>query len=154
MSAKKQLSLVRNLLVFTLIGWFLLSFMVVPVISVFRTTFFASGTFSVEAIGKLATSGRIVKSLANTYLMALCTVVTVTIVGMFQILVTEYFAVRGARWMEIVFMSPLVYGGISLVTGYNYVYSAHGAVTNLLARVFPGMNVNWFTGFYGRSVRP
>ena len=46
-------------------------------------------------------------------------------------------------------MTPLLYGGISLVTGYNYVYASNGVVTKLLASWIPGMNVNWFTGFTG-----
>lgn len=149
MSVKKKLSIVRNALIFTLIVWFLVAFMIVPVISVLRTTFFADGRFSFEAIAKLAGSARVRKSLTSTYVMAFWTVITVTAVGMFQILVTEYFKVAGSKFMEIVFMSPLIYGGISLVTGYNYVYSANGVLTKLLVQLFPAMNANWFTGFTG-----
>lgn len=51
--------------------------------------------------------------------------------------------------MEIAFMTPLMYGGISLVTGYNYIYSSDGIVTQFLTQIFPNMNANWFTGFTG-----
>lgn len=77
MSIKKKLSLVRNLLMFTVIGWFLLTFMIIPVISVFKTTFFAEGTFSFEAIIRLATSDRVRKSLANTFVMAFWSVIRI-----------------------------------------------------------------------------
>lgn len=149
MSLKKKLSILRNAVLFTFIAWFLFSFMIVPVISVLKTTFFVDGRFSFEAIGRLAESVRVRKSLFNTFTMAFCSVITVSIVGVFQILVTEYFKIRGAKFMEIAFMTPLMYGGISLVTGYNYIYSSDGIVTQFLTQIFPNMNANWFTGFTG-----
>lgn len=149
MSVKKKLSIVRSVLMFAIIAWFLVTFIIVPVISVFRTTFFTEGSFSFEAIRKLAASERVRRSLSNTYKMAFWTLITVTINGIFQILVTEYFDIKGSKLLELAFMTPLIYGGISLVTGYNYLYSANGYVTQLLLKVFPGMNPNWFTGFTG-----
>lgn len=149
MSLKKKLSILRNAVLFTFIAWFLFSFMIVPVISVLKTTFFVGGRFSFEAIGRLAESARVRKSLFNTFTMAFCSVITVSIVGVFQILVTEYFKIRGAKLMEAAFMTPLMYGGISLVTGYNYIYASDGIVTQCLTQIFPNMNANWFTGFTG-----
>lgn len=149
MSVKKKLSIVRSILMFAIIAWFLVTFIIVPVISVFRTTFFADGSFSFEAIQKLAASDRVRRSLSNTYKMAFWTLITVTINGMFQILVTEYFDIKGSRLLEMAFMTPLIYGGISLVTGYNYLYSVNGYVTQLLVKIFPAMNPNWFSGFTG-----
>lgn len=149
MSVKKKLSIVRSVLMFAIIAWFLVTFIIVPVISVFRTTFFADGSFSFEAIQKLAASDRVRRSLSNTYKMAFWTLITVTINGMFQILVTEYFDIKGSKLLELAFMTPLIYGGISLVTGYNYIYSANGYITQLLLKVFPSLNPNWFTGFTG-----
>lgn len=46
-------------------------------------------------------------------------------------------------------MSPLVYGGISLVRGYKYAYSSNGILTQLLDKLLPNFNENWFTGFVG-----
>lgn len=149
MSLKKKLSILRNAVLFTFIAWFLFSFMIVPVISVLKTTFFVGGRFSFEAIGRLTESARVRKSLFNTFTMAFCSVITVSIVGVFQILVTEYFKIRGAKLMEAAFMTPLMYGGISLVTGYNYIYASDGIVTQCLTQIFPNMNANWFTGFTG-----
>lgn len=146
---KKKLSVAGQAVIFIAIGWFLLAFVITPVFSVIRTIFFTDGSFSFHSIEKLASSGRVRSALTNSYLMAFCTVITVSIVGFFQILVTEYFRVRGSKFMELVFMTPLLYGGISLVTGYNYVYSANGFFTKILTQVFPGMNPYWFTGFTG-----
>ena len=149
MSIKKKLSLVRSALMFAIIAWFLFTFIIVPVFSVFKTTLFPDGSFSFEAIQKLAKSERVRRSLTNTYTMAFWTLITVTINGIFQILVTEYFDIKGSKLMEFAFMTPLIYGGIALVTGYNYLYSANGYITQFLLQIFPNMNPNWFTGFTG-----
>lgn len=149
MSTRKKLSIIKNIVLFVLIGWFLFSFIIVPVFSVLRTAFFPNGSFSAEAFQKLFSSPRIEKSLINTYVMTFCSIITVTIVGIFQILVTEYFDIKGSKIMELAFMTPLIYGGISLVRGYNYVYSSHGILTKFLIKIFPSLNPNWFTGFVG-----
>lgn len=149
MSNRKKLSIVRNVLLFAVIVWFLVAFLIVPVVGVFKTTFFADGHFSTEAFRKLISSPRIRRSLANTYVMAFWTILTVSVVGIFQILVTEYFDIKGAKIMEIAFMTPLVYSGISLVRGYKYVYSSRGMLTQFLVKIIPNFNENWFTGFAG-----
>ena len=149
MSVKKKLSILRNVLIFTAIAWFLVTFLIVPVLSTVKTTFFTDGAFSMQSVQKLLSSERVKRSLSNTYKMAFWSFVTVTINGVFQVLVTEYFDIKGSKLLELAFMTPLLYGGISLVTGYNYVYASNGVVTKLLASWIPGMNVNWFTGFTG-----
>lgn len=149
MSVKKKLSILRNVLIFTAIAWFLVTFLIVSVLSTVKTTFFTDGAFSMQSVQKLLSSERVKRSLSNTYKMAFWSFVTVTINGVFQVLVTEYFDIKGSKLLELAFMTPLLYGGISLVTGYNYVYASNGVVTKLLASWIPGMNVNWFTGFTG-----
>lgn len=149
MSSKKIIQKFLYGLLFLVIGWFILSFIIQPVIGVFKEIFFADGSFSFEAITKLTSSKRVLSSLTNTYVMAFFTVITVSIVGIFQIMVTEYFDIKGARIMDAIFHTPLLYGGISLVTGYNYIYSSNGFVTKLLLEYFPNLNPKWFTGFVG-----
>ena len=149
MSRRKLLTRIGAALLFSVIGWFVLSFIIVPVVGVLYEIFFSDGTFSGEAILKLIQSKRVLASLKNTYVMALCTIVLVNIIGIFQIMVTEYFDVKGAKLLNLAFMTPLVYGGISLVTGYNFVYSSEGLLTRTLVELFPGMNEYWFTGFTG-----
>lgn len=149
MSKRQFITRIAALLLFSVIGWFILSFIVVPVIGVIYEIFFSEGSFSNEAILKLVKSKRVVASLKNTYVMAICTIVLVNLIGIFQIMVTEYFDVKGTKLLNVAFMTPLVYGGISLVTGYNFVYSSSGLLTRTLVEWFPGMNPYWFTGFTG-----
>lgn len=149
MSSKKILQKVLYTALFVIIGWFILSFIIFPVISVFREVFFADGSFSFETIEKLTRSKRVQSSLKNTYAMAFCTIITVSVVGIFQIMVTEYFDIKGSKILDVLFHTPLIYGGISLVTGYNYIYSSNGFITKFLVDIFPNMDPKWFTGFCG-----
>lgn len=149
MSSKKLVQRILYIVLFAVIGWFILAFIISPVVGVIGEIFFKEGRFSFEVIEKLAGSGRVKGSLKNTYLMAACTIVTVTIVGIFQIMVTEYFKIKGSKILDAIFHTPLLYGGISLVMGYNYIYSSNGFVTKLLLEYFPDMDPKWFTGFVG-----
>ena len=121
---------------FAVIGWFILAFIIMPVVGIIREIFFQDGSFGADVIQKLTDSKRVVSSLKNTYVMAFWTVITVTIVGIFQIIVTEYIDVKGSKILDAIFHTPLLYGGISLVTGYNYIYSSHGFVTKALMEVY------------------
>lgn len=149
MSTRKLVQRLLYAALFAVIGWFIVAFVLYPVVSVMREIFFRDGSFSFDTIAKLAKSRRVQTSLKNTYIMALCTIVTVSVVGFFQIMVTEYFDVKGSKILDAIFHTPLIYGGISLVTGYNYIYSSNGFVTKALVEMFPGMNPKWFTGFMG-----
>lgn len=149
MSTKKKLTNVFLLAFFAVICWFIIAFIVSPVFSVIKEIFFTDGDFSFASFGRLFGSPRVRKALTNSYAMAFWTVITVSAVSIFQIMVTEYFKVKGSKILEVIFMTPLMYGGISLVTGYNYVYSSNGFITKMLMQVFPNMNSYWFTGFTG-----
>ncbi len=149
MSRKKFMVSAGYALLFAAISWFLVAFIIVPVISVVREVFFSSGGFSLATVERLIGSRRVVNALKTTFIVAFWTIVTVSIVGIFQIMVTEYFDIKGSKFLSLVFMTPLVYGGISLVTGYNYVYSASGFITKWLVSVFPTLNPYWFTDFTG-----
>ncbi len=149
MSRRRLITRIGFFALFTVIGWFIFSFILVPVVGVIREIFFTDGTFSVDVIKTLLSSRRVMSSLKNTYIMAICTIVLVNIIGIFQIMVTEYFDIKGTKLLNLAFMTPLVYGGISLVTGYNFVYSSTGLLTRAMVELFPGMNPYWFTGFSG-----
>lgn len=149
MSLKKLLSIVISVILFSVIGWFIITFIIVPVVSVISEIFFTNGQFSLESIKKLAASQRVKNALVNSFVMAFFTIITVSVVGFFQILVTEYFKIKGAKLLNAAFMTPLLFSGISLVRGYNFVYSSTGFITNSLLHIFPNMNPYWFTGFVG-----
>ena len=45
-------------------------------------------------------------------------------------------------------MTTLIYGGVTLVSGYKFIYSDNGVLTNLMASIFPNMDKTWFTGYW------
>lgn len=83
----------------------------------------------------------------NSLKLAVCLVVTVNVVGVSIVLLTEYFDIKGAKILRLGYMTTLIYSGVALVTGYLFLYDSDGILTSWLAGVFPGMNRNWFSGF-------
>lgn len=149
MNTKKLVLRLSLFSIFTIIGWFILTFIIMPVFGVLNEIFFSNGDFSFAVIKKLTDSSRVMKSLGNTYVMTFWTVITVNIVGIFQIMVTEYFDIKGSRLLNLAFITPLIYGGISLVSGYKFVYDSGGILTKGLYALLPFINRDWFTGFTG-----
>jgi iron(III) transport system permease protein len=105
------------------------------------------GQFSLRAFEKLFSSARAMKSLRNSFILAFSMIITVNIVGTFIVLVTEYFDIKGAKILKIGFMSTLVYSGIVLVAGYQFVYGANGFLATLIAAVIPEYQAEWFRGY-------
>lgn len=133
--------------VFLVVGWFVVTFMVWPNIRLLLQVFHPEGAWSFDVLPKLLSSDRAMKSLRNSFLLAIVLSVSVNVVGTFIVLVTRYFDVKGSRILFAGFATTLLYGGVVLVSGYNLIYGPRGFVTTILSRFFPGMDTSWFTGF-------
>ena len=128
--------------------WFLLTCIIVPIINLMGTIFLADGSFSLEPIQKLLKSKKAMKSLRNSFILGPTLSLSVGIVGIFLVLVTEYFDVKGAKILRLGYMTTLLYGGIILVSGYKFIYGSNGFLTNALVSIFPDFNRNWFQGYW------
>jgi iron(III) transport system permease protein len=135
------------LVVGVVLTWFVVAFLVLPNIRLLGETFFPDGEFSGRAVEKLLSSERAVRSLGHSVLLAVALAVTTNVVGIFIVLVTRYFAVRGARVLWLGYATTLIYGGVVLAAGYDFVYGDAGVLTPLLVGLLPGLDEGWFTGF-------
>ncbi|GHJ41980.1 iron ABC transporter permease [Streptomyces sp. TS71-3] len=129
-----------------LLLWFVFAFLVFPNLVMLREIFLPDGSFSTRAFTELWSSDRARESLRNSFLLAAALSVTVNAVGVFIVLATRYFALRGARLLWLGYATTLVYGGVVAVSGYTFVYGEHGLLTRLLVDAFPGTDPAWFSG--------
>ncbi len=125
-------------------------FMLLPCLntltSIFNTTN-AAGETDPLAVIRFFFAGSMGKYVWNSLKLAVCLVVTVNVVGVSIVLLTEYFDIKGARVLRLGYMTTLIYSGVALVTGYLFLYDSNGILTTLLANAFPSFNPNWFSGF-------
>lgn len=128
--------------------WFTATFLVMPNANLLATTFFPDGTFSLRAVERLLSSERALRTIGNSFLLAVTLSITVNVVGIFIVLVTQYFRVRGARLLWLGYATTLIYGGIVLAAGYNFIYGRFGFVTNLVANWYPDIDRDWFSGYF------
>ncbi len=126
-------------LMFLFFAWFILACLVLPNLNLLKTVFFADGNFSTEPIRKLLKSKRAMKALRNSFILAPTLSITVGFVGITLVLLTEYFDIKGANILRLGYMTTLIYGGITLVSGYKFIYGSSG--------FFPNMNASWFQGY-------
>ena len=147
-SAKSMLRSPFVIIVGTVLTWFIAAFLVWPNANVLIETFFPGGNFSGRAAEKLFSSQRAMKSLGNSFLLAVALSITVNVVGIFIVLVTHYFRIRGSRILFLGYATTFIYGGIVLAAGYKFIYGDKGIVTAFLLNVFPGMEPGWFSGFF------
>lgn len=128
--------------------WFIAAFLVWPNANVLIQTFFPDGQFSGRAAEKLFSSQRAMKSLGNSFLLAVALSITVNVVGIFIVLVTQYFKIRGSRILFLGYATTFIYGGIVLAAGYKFIYGEKGIVTGFLASLVPELDHGWFSGFF------
>ncbi|KMY48412.1 ABC transporter permease [Peribacillus loiseleuriae] len=134
-------------LVGIILTWFIAAFLVLPNVNILYTTFFADGAFSLEPFQKLISSKRAMNSLLNSFILGITLVITVNITGVFLVLVTDYFAIKGAKILRLVYFTTMIYGGLILVSGYQFIYGNSGFLTTALVKIFPTMNPDWFVGY-------
>ena len=128
--------------------WFIMACMILPIFNLLKTVFFEGGTLSLDAFNKLLKSKKAMKALQNSFILAPTLSITVGLVGISLVLITEYFDIKGANILRLGYMTTLIYGGVTLVSGYKFIYSNLGVLTNLMSSIFPNMNRNWFTGYW------
>ena len=128
-----------------------LGFMVLPCLntltSIFTTKSAATGETDPLAVIRFFFAGTMGRYVWNSLKLALCLVVTVNVVGISIVLLTEYFDIKGAKILRAGYMTTMIYSGVALVTGYLFLYDSDGILTTMLVNAFPGMNKNWFSGF-------
>ncbi|WP_243343688.1 hypothetical protein [Anaerococcus sp. AGMB09787] len=84
MEAKAKKSKLLNILLIISVGavlYFLIAFVLLPNISVLKSSFVVDGSLSFSSINKIIKSKRVMDGLKNSFLMALTLPVTVSIVG-------------------------------------------------------------------------
>ena len=129
------------------LAWILIAFVVFPNLNLLQRVFYDNGTFTLDAIQKVLKSERAINSIINSFVLAISMVLTVNLVGTLCVLFTEYWEIKGARFLKIGYMTSLVYGGVVLVAGYKFVYGSNGLLTKFLVSIFPEFDVNWFIGY-------
>lgn len=124
--------------------WLAVSFLYYPIIAVLIEAFGAEGASVRETIDRLIGSTNVRESIANTLFMACLTVVTVNIVGLFQVAILEFFSVRGSGLLKVAFATPIVFTSVTAISGYSFVYGEFGIFTKFLTLINPELNAKWF----------
>ncbi len=133
-----------------LFAYLFLGFMVIPCFNTLTSVFTAkdsAGNSDPLAVIRFFLAGTMPGFVWNSLKLALCLVVTVNVVGISIVLLTEYFDIKGAKILRMGYMTTLIYSGVALVTGYQFLYDSNGMLTTWLSGLFPDMNKQWFSGF-------
>lgn len=137
----------NKILLNSILIWIIFSFIIYPNVSLIKNTFVINGDISLRAIDKLLSSERAMKSLFNSFILAISLSLTVNIFGIFIVLITEYFDIKGSKILKLGYFTPMIYGGIILASGYKLIYGETGIVTSFLIKIFPSLPLNWFEGY-------
>lgn len=125
-------------------------FMLLPCLNTLTSVFStvdAAGDRDPLAVIRFFFAGNMRSFVWNSLKLAIALVVTVNVVGISIVLLTDYFDIKGARLLRMGYMTTLVYSGVALVTGYLFLYDSNGILTTALVNAFPNVNPNWFSGF-------
>lgn len=137
-----------RILILIFLAWFTVTFLLYPILDVFREAFWVDGHFNTVLVERVLQSDRAMNAIKNSVLLAIVLTFTANIVGTLLVLFTDYFKIKGANVLRVAYMSTLVFGGLVLNNGYLFVYGEAGIVTRLLLKIFPGMDPGWYSGFW------
>lgn len=137
-----------SILLYGLIVWFVIAFLIYPNLNIYGEIFFKDGQFTLEAAEKLLSSERAMRSLYNSFILVFSLIITVNVVGITLVLISEYFEIKGAKILRLGYFTTLIYSGVVLVSGYKFVYGEEGFMTKLLVYLFPSFDATWFHGYW------
>ena len=125
--------------------WIAVTFVYTPIVSVIESAFTRDGSFSLAAANELFGSRRVRQAISNTLIVTAFSIVTVNVVGLFQVAALEYISVRGRAFLKFAYAMPLVFVSVVAATGYKFAYGQNGVVTRSLQSILPS---DWFTGTF------
>lgn len=141
----------RRWLFFSLLAiilcWLIFTFLLLPNFNLLGLTLFPDGKFDPGPVMKILASERVRRALVHSFVLAVSLTVTVNVLGIFEILVLDYFDIKGVKWLNIAYHSPLICNGMVLVTAYNFIFGSQGFLTANLLQLYPDLNPYWFRGF-------
>ena len=135
---------------FLLFAYLFVGFMLIPCFNTLASVFSVvnpDGSRDPLAVIRFFFAGSMGRFVLNSLKLAVCLVITVNVVGISIVLLTEYFDIKGANVLRLGYMTTMIYSGVALVTGYLFLYDSDGIITTKLVELFPEMNKNWFSGF-------
>lgn len=133
-----------------LFAYLFFGFMLLPCLNTLTSIFNtqnAAGERDTWAVIRFFFAGNMARYVWNSLKLAILLVITVNIVGVSIVLLTEYFDIKGAKILRLGYMTTLIYSGVALVTGYLFLYAPDGILTTAMKEAFPDFNQSWFTGF-------
>lgn len=128
--------------------WAALAFIYTPIFSVLKFAFAPEGELSFQAVDELSSSRRVRQAIANTFVVAAFSVITVNVVGIFQVAALEYLKIRGRGFLRLAYSTPLIFVSVAAATGYGFVYGENGVLTRLIQQVWPALPNDWFSGTF------
>lgn len=131
-----------------LILWVAVSFIVAPIYSVLTQAFVDGSRLDFSAAQELAASGRVRSAIRNTLIVSALSVVTVNIIGIFEVAALEYLDIKGRRFLKFAYAMPLIFGSVVAAAGYNFTYGQTGVVTRAIQAIFPALPNDWFSGIF------
>ena len=149
-SRKLDLSLIWKIFGTAFFVYLFFGFMLLPCLNTLTQIFTvkdANGNIDPFAVIEFFLAGNMPSFVWNSLKLALALVVTVNVVGVSIVLLTDYFDIKGANILRLGYMTTLIYSGVALVTGYLFLYDSDGIITTWLADIFPSMDKTWFTGY-------
>ena len=131
-------------------AYLFLGFMLLPCLNTLTSIFTtknAAGETDPFAVIRFFLAGSMGKYVWNSLKLAILLVITVNIIGISIVLLTEYFDIKGAKILRLGYMTTLIYSGVALVTGYMFLYAGDGILTTFMKELNPEFNPTWFNGF-------
>ncbi|MBR4711803.1 MAG: iron ABC transporter permease [Clostridia bacterium] len=126
-----------------------LGFMVFPCWDTLKSVFTAVPGDPFATIRYLRT-GNMFHFVWESLKLGLSLVITVNVVGVSIVLLTEYFDIKGAKILRLGYMTSMIYSGVALVTGYMFLYGKEGMITKMLIqyKLMPTDGADWFAGYW------
>ena len=147
---KLRPELIVRLVGIAFFAYLFFGFMLLPCLNTLTSIFNVkngAGERDPLAVIRFFLAGSMGKFVWNSLKLAILLMITVNVVGISIVLLTEYFDIKGARILRMGYMTTMIYSGVALVTGYMFLYAGDGMITSVLKDRFPDFNASWFSGF-------
>jgi len=141
---------INSVILYSLLFWFLIGYVIVPICNTFVQAFQCEGRYSFEVFKEYISNPNNLRVISNTIVLGLGSILVCGIMGISLALYMTFICDKYKKVIHIFLLSPMMIPGVIVVVACIQLYGESGIVTKAIELFLPFINTPYeFSGLKG-----
>lgn len=149
-NTKFNIKNIASIILYSILFWFLIGYIIVPVCNTFIQAFQSDGIYSFEVVRKYISNPNNLRVIKNTFVLGIGSVFVCGIMGISLALYMTFMCDKYKKMIHILLLSPMMIPGVIVVIACIQLYGESGIITKTIELLLPFIKIPYeFSGLKG-----